>query len=80
MDKYNLSLKNKKTKILVNITLNISFIICFIGILLLYYFNTYYILVMYKSGIIVFRSGLLIGVFAIIYGIFFDNYLKFNYK
>ena len=75
MDKYNLSLKNKKTKILVKITLNISFIICILGLILLYLFNTYYKIILYKSGIIVFRSGLLAGVFAIICGIFFDNYL-----
>ena len=80
MDKYKLSIKNKKTLKLVNITLNISFIICSIGLILLYLFNTYCRFIFYKSGIIVFRTGILAGVFSIIYGIFFDNYLEYNYK
>lgn len=80
MDKFNLSIKNKKTIKLVKIHLCISFIICIIGLLLIYFFNTYLKFIFLKSGIIIFRMGLLSGVFSIICGIFFDNYLEYNYK
>lgn len=76
MDIFKLTIKNKKTIMLVNLFLYISFFICIIGILNLYIFNTYYISInLYKSGIIIFRTGLLAGVFSIMYGIFFENYL-----
>ena len=76
MDNFKISIKNKKTLKLVNTMLYISFFICIIGILNLYIFNTYYISIdLYKSGIIIFRTGLLAGVFSIMYGIFFENYL-----
>ena len=72
-----LILKNKKVKKLVNIHLIISYIVSFIGIFLLWIFNTYFIsFYLLDIGIIVFRTGLFIGVFAIIYGIFFEKYLN----
>ena len=73
----NLILKNKKVKKLVNIHLLISFIISCIGTVILWFFNTYFISIyLLEASIIVFRTGLLMGVFSIIYGIFFDGILK----
>ena len=73
----NLILKNKKVKKLVNIHLLISFIISSIGTIMLWIFNTYFISIyLLEASIIVFRTGLLLGVFSIIYGIFFEKYLK----
>lgn len=72
-----LILKNKKVKRLVDIHLLISFIISSIGIILLWVFNTYFISIyLLDISIIVFRTGLLLGVFAIIYGLFFEKYLN----
>ena len=73
----NLILKNKKVKKLVNIHLLISFIISCIGTITLWIFNTYFVSIyLLKISIIIFRTGLLMGVFSIIYGIFFEKYLK----
>ena len=73
----NLILKNKKVKKLVNIHLLISFIISNIGTILLWIFNTYFISIyLLETSIIIFRTGILMGVFSIIYGIFFEKYLK----
>lgn len=77
MDNLNISIKNKKIKKLVHIFLIISFFVCLIGIIMLWIYNTYYIsIILFKTSIIVFRTGLLVGVSSIIYGIFFENYLK----
>ena len=74
MDKYNLTINSNKAKKLVKIFLYISFFISLIGILTLFIYNSYYISIdLYKASIIIFRTGLLIGVFSIIYGIFFSN-------
>ncbi|MBR3614804.1 MAG: hypothetical protein IKL55_06470 [Clostridia bacterium] len=73
----NLILKNKKVKKLVNIHLLISFIISSIGTIMLWIFNTYFISIyLLEASIIVFRTGLLLGVFSIMYGIFFEKYLN----
>lgn len=77
MDNLNISIKNKKIKKLVHIFLIISFFVCLVGIIMLWIYNTYYIsIILFKTSIIVFRTGLLVGVSSIIYGIFFENYLK----
>lgn len=79
IDNLNISIKSKKVKKLVNFHLLISFLVCILGILILWIYNTYYIsILLFKTSIIVFRTGLFIGVTAIIYGIFFENYLKCN--
>lgn len=76
MDKFNISIKSQKVKKLVNINLIISFIICLIGIIMLWIHNTFYISIyLFKASIIIFRTGLFVGVASIIYGIFFENYL-----
>ena len=73
----NISLKSKKVKKLVHINLLISFIISAIGLITLWVYNTYYISrYLFEAGIIIYRTGLLMGVFSIIYGIFFENYLR----
>ena len=77
MNNLNISIKSKKVKKLVNINLLISFIISAFGLILLWIYNTYYISrYLFGASIIVFRMGLLMGVFSIIYGIFFENYLN----
>ncbi len=73
----NLILKNKKVKKLVNIHLLISFIISSSGTFILWLFNTYFISIyLLEASIIIFRTGLIMAVFSIIYGIFFEKYLK----
>lgn len=77
MDNLNISIKNKKIKRLVNINLLISFLVCLIGTFSLWIYNTYYISIyLFKASIIIFRTGLLMAVFSIMYGIFFENYLN----
>lgn len=77
MDNYNISIKSKKVKRLVNINLQISFFVCLIGIIMLWIRGTYYISIyLLDASVVVFRTGLLIGVASIIYGIFFEKYLK----
>lgn len=77
MNNYNISIKSKKVTRLVNMNLQISFFVCLIGIIMLWIRGTYYLSIyLLDASIIVFRTGLLIGVASIIYGIFFENYLK----
>lgn len=76
MENFKITIKNKKTKKLVDLNLFISFIICISGIFMLWIYNTYYISIyLFKASIIVFRTGLFMGTFSIIFGIFFENYL-----
>lgn len=73
----NLILKNKKVKKIVNIHLIISFIISNIGTLILWIHSTYFIsFYLFDIAIIIFRTGLFMGSFSIMYGIFFEKYLK----
>ncbi len=75
----NIIIKSKKIKKIVNINLFISFIICSLGIIALWTYNTYYISIyLFKSSIIIFRTGLFLSTFSIIYGIFFEKYLNCN--
>jgi len=77
MDSFNIKIKNKKIKKLVNVNLIISFIICLLGILALWTYNTYYIsMYLFEISIIIFRTGLFLSTSSIIYAIFFENYLK----
>lgn len=77
MNSLHISLKNQKTIHLVNINLIISSIICIISIILLLIYNKYYISAyLFDISIIIFRTGLFIANFSIIFGIFFDNYLN----
>ncbi len=77
MDNFKITIKSKKVKKLVKINLLISFITCVLAIIMLAVYNAYYISIyLFKSSIIVFRTGLFIGTFSIICGIFFENYLN----
>lgn len=77
MNNFNISIKSKKIKRLVDTNLLISFLVCIIGIAILWIHNTYYIsFYLFRASIVIFRTGLFIGVAAIIYGIFFEKYLK----
>jgi hypothetical protein len=79
MINFNITIKNKKIKRWVNINLLISFITCILGILTLWIYNTYYIwFYLFDASIVIFRTGLFIGIFSIIYGIFFENYLEYK--
>ena len=72
-----LILKNKKVKKLVHINLIVSYLVSVIGIGFIWIFKNHFIsFYLLDIGIIVFRTGLLIGVFAIIYGLFFEKYLN----
>lgn len=75
LKKYHLEITNKKALKLINLFLHIGFFICFIGISILWIYNNYYpSIYLYKSSIIIFRTGILTGIFSIICGIFFSNY------
>ncbi len=77
MDNLKITIKSKKIKRLVGINLLISFIICLLAIIMLWTYNTYYASIyLLESSIIIFRTGLFVGTFAIICGIFFENYLN----
>lgn len=77
MDNLNITIKSKKVKRLVNINLLISFFVCLVAIFMLWFYNTYYASIyLFKASILVFRTGLFIGIAAVIYGIFFANYLN----
>ena len=72
-----LILKNPKVIKLVKIHLLISFLTCILGIITLGIFYKYYISIfLLEASIVIFRSGLLIGTFSIICGIFFEKYLE----
>ena len=77
MNSLHISLKNKKTKHLVNINLIISSIICISSIIVLLIYNKYYISAyLFDIAIVLFRTGLFVASFSIIFGIFCDNYLN----
>lgn len=55
----------------------ISIITCLIGLLLLSIYNTYYIsILLYESSIIIFRMGLMIGLFPIAFTLVIEKWKK----
>ena len=73
--KYHLEITNKKALKLINIFLHIAFTFCVISIGVLCFYNWYLpSIYLYKSSLILFRTGILTGIFPIICGIFFSNY------
>ena len=79
LKKYHLTIEDKKAQNLVKTCLKIAFIICLFSLLLLWVYDRYYISInLFKSSLIVFRMGLLLACFSIVYGIFFNNieYIK----
>ncbi len=78
MDFSLLVIKNKKIKRLVDINLLISFLTCIIGIIVIWIYNIYIISFdLFDIGIIIYRTGLLIGVFSYMWGVVFENCLDF---
>jgi len=76
MNKIDFIIKNKKIILLLHIFLTISYFISFIGILMLYIYNKFYISIdLYKASIIVFRTGLIAAIFSVICGFAFNKYL-----
>ena len=71
-----LFLKNKKIKRLVNINLLISFLTCIFSIILMWIYNIFFISIyLFDISFLIFRIGILIGVFSYMCGIVFENYL-----
>ena len=53
----------------------LSIITCLIGLLFISYYNTYYISIfLYRAGIIIFRTGLMIGLFPPFFTIIIQNW------
>ncbi len=72
--KYHLEISNKKAIFLIRILSFFSFFVSILGIFMLWRYNfSYHLIELYKSSLIVFRTGLLIHTFSIICGIFFSN-------
>ena len=79
MDLSVLSIKDKKIKRLVNTNLLISFIVCIIGIIIMWIYNIYYIsFYLLPISIAIFKNGILIGVFSYICGKAFEFILSFG--
>lgn len=58
----------------------ISMITCLFGTLLLSFYNTYYISnLLYESSLIIFRTGLMIGIFPSAFALVIGKYKKDNY-
>ena len=72
-DILNINFDNKTLKLMKILNI-ISFIFCFIAIIVLYIFNKYYIAkYLYDISIEIFRTGLVINTFSMICGIFFTK-------
>lgn len=64
--KLNFDVKTLKLMKILNYS---SIFFCFLGICILYIFNKFYISInLYKSSLIIFRTGLFINIFSIICG------------
>ena len=57
----------------------ISMIICLFGLLLLSFYNTYYISIyLYESSLIIFRTVLMIGLFPSVFALVIGKWKKDN--
>lgn len=57
----------------------ISIITCLIGLLLFSFYNTYYISIfLYEASLIIFRTGLMIGLFPIAFTLVIGKWKKEN--
>lgn len=57
----------------------ISIITCLVGLLLLSFYNTYYISIsLYEASLIVFRTGLMIGLFPSAFALVIGKWKKEN--
>lgn len=74
-----LVIKDKKTLKLLNQSTNFSFIFCLFGILLMYIHYTYFISFdLFDISLIIFRTGLLIGVFSLMSAYVINKYKEDN--
>lgn len=73
------TIKDKKTINLLNKSIKFSFSFCLLGILLMYIHYTYFISFdLFDISLIVFQTGLLIGVFSIISAFIINKYKEDN--
>lgn len=62
---------------LISIFFIISSITCLVGLLLLSFYNTYFISIdLYESSLIIFRTGLMIGLFPTVFAIVIGKWKK----
>ena len=69
IDKYSKYFEPKSIE-LIEICFVISIITCLVGLFLLFYYNMYYISsLVFEASIIVFRTGLMIGLFPVAFAL-----------
>lgn len=74
-----LIINDQKTLKLLHISINVSFIFCLFGILIMYIHYKYFISFdLFKISTIIFHTGLLISTFSIMSALVINNY-KENY-
>ena len=57
----------------------VSIITCLMGLLLLSFYHTYYISInIYKASLIIFRTGLMIGLFPVAFALVIGKWKKEN--
>lgn len=74
--KYSIYFEPKAIK-MIEKCLIISIIICLTGLLLFSIYDTYYIsIILYKSSLIIFRTGIMIGLFPIAFTLIIEKWKK----
>jgi len=69
-------LEPKSLKLIENCFI-ISIITCLFGLLFLSFYNTYYISIsLYESSLIIFRTGLMIGLFPSVFALIIEKWKK----
>lgn len=72
-------IQDQKTIKLLNKSINFSFLVCLIGIILIYIHYKYFISFdLFDISIIIFRTGLLIGVFSLMSAFIINKYKENN--
>lgn len=73
------SIKDKKIKKLVKNLLLLSFFIGILGILTIYIYYKFFISFnILKLGVFIIQAGIVSGLFSVMCGVFFDDYLNYN--
>lgn len=76
IQKYSVYFEPKAIKMINNCFI-ISIITCLIGLLLFSFYDTYYISIdLYKSSLIIFRTGLMIGLFPGVFTLIIGKWKK----
>ena len=66
-----------KTIKLINIFFIISSVVCLIGLLILYIYSKYYIShLLYDASIIIFRTGIILGIFPTFFAFVIEKWKK----